>query len=279
MLAPKALPPKQKGAGQSGTRTAAPARRPLPPWAVYLRTMSLFCVAWYAVSWMAQNSLLVPSPLDVGEALYRSLMDGELYDNAAISLGRLLISVLGAAAIAIPLGLAMGVSRIFEDLLEWPVEVLRPIAGIAWIPLALFMFGIGHALPIFIMIYTAFFPLLLGTAAGVRNMDRRLVNAARTMGITGVVLMAKVIVPASLPSIMTAARLAVASSWTAVVAAELVGAPNGLGYAIEYYRSMLDTASVMAFIMVIGILGYCCDRLLRVLTAVLVPWAKSEEVQ
>ena len=89
--------------------------------------------------------------------------------------------------------------------------------------------------------------------------------------------MRHVIVPAALPSIMTSARLAVAASWTAVVAAELVGAPSGLGYAIEYYRSMLDTPSVMAFIIVIGMLGFLCDAALRFLSAVLMPWAKSEE--
>jgi ABC-type nitrate/sulfonate/bicarbonate transport system permease component len=247
--------------------------RPLPRWAVYLRTMGLFCIVWYGISVLAQNSLLVPSPLAVAGALHRSLMDGELYANASISLARLVISVMAAAALAIPLGLAIGVSRVWEQLFELPVEILRPIAGIAWIPLALLMFGIGNELPIFIMFYTAFFPMLIGTAAGVREVDRRLINAARTMGIGGRLLMRRVIVPAALPSIMTAIRVAVASSWTAVVAAELVGAPSGLGYAIEYYRSMLDTPSVMAFILVIGVLGYLCDRVVRAISAALIPWA------
>ena len=251
--------------------------RPFPPWAVYLRTMGLFCVAWYGFSVLARNSLLVPSPFAVAGALYRSLMDGELYANASISLARLLISVVAAAALAIPLGLAIGVSRVWEKLFELPVEILRPIAGIAWIPLALLMFGIGHALPIFIMFYTAFFPMLIGTAAGVRGVDRRLVNAARTMGISGRSLLRRVILPAALPSIMTAIRVAVASSWTAVVAAELVGAPSGLGYAIEYYRSMLDTPSVMAFILVIGVLGYLCDKIVRAISAALIPWSNARD--
>ena len=253
---------------------AAPRR--WPSWAIYLRTMGLFCVLWYALSWLTPNKILLPSPLDVTSALRDRIEDGELVANATVSLTRLLASVAIASLIAIPLGLAMGTSRLFEDLLEWPVELLRPIAGIAWIPLALFMFGIGNGLPIFIMVYTAFFPLLLGTASGVRNVDRRLIAAARTMGIPRGTLMRHVIVPAALPSIMTSARLAVAASWTAVVAAELVGAPSGLGYAIEYYRSMLDTPSVMAFIIVIGVLGFLCDTALRSLSAALMPWAQSE---
>jgi len=255
--------------------SAAPRR--WPAWAIYLRTMGLFCLLWYVMSWLTPNKLLLPSPIDVASAMRDRIEDGELIANATVSLTRLLISVSLASLIAIPLGLAMGTSRLFEDLLEWPVELLRPIAGIAWIPLALFMFGIGNGLPIFIMVYTAFFPLLLGTAAGVRNVDRRLIAAAKTMGIPRGTLIRYVIVPAALPSIMTSARLAVAASWTAVVAAELVGAPSGLGYAIEYYRSMLDTPSVMTFIIVIGVLGFLCDTALRSLSAALMPWALSEE--
>jgi ABC-type nitrate/sulfonate/bicarbonate transport system permease component len=240
---------------------------------VYLRTMGLFVAAWYLASLSTTNKLLLPSPLDVADALRTSFQDGELVANASVSLGRLLISVTAATLLAVPLGLAMGRSRFWSDLLEVLVDVLRPIAGIAWIPIALFIFGIGNELPLFIMFYTAFFPMLLGTAAGARNVDPRLVAAARTMGISGATLLRRVVVPAALPSILVSLRLAVAASWTAVVAAELVGAPSGLGYAIEYYRSMLATPSVMAFIAVIGFLGFATDRALRLLGRTLTPWA------
>lgn len=253
-------------------------RRAGQPWAalVFLRTMGLFCIAWHAVAQTVPNKLLLPSPLDVAAALRDSAADGELAANAAVSFARLVTSVIAAAAIAVPLGLAMGRSRMVENLLELPVEMLRPIAGIAWIPLGLFMFGIGNALPVFIMFYTAFFPLLLGTAAGARNIDPRLVAAAQTMGLSRATIARRVILPAALPSILVSLRLAVAASWTAVVAAELVGAPSGLGYAIEYYRSMLSTPSVMAFIVVIGALGFLTDRGLRMLGARLAPWARTE---
>ena len=253
--------------------------RSLPSWAIYLRTMGLFCLFWYALAWANPNKLLLPSPIDVAFALRDSAADGELLTHATVSLVRLVCSVVLAACIAIPLGLAIGVSRTVEELIEWPFELLRPISGIAWIPLALFLFGIGNTLPMFIMIYTAFFPLLIGTASGVRNVDRRLVAAAQVMGLSRLDCVRRVIVPAVLPSILTSSRLAVAASWTAVVAAELVGAPSGLGYAIEYYRSMLATPSVMAFIATIGMLGFLCDLALRALGAALMPWASSERGQ
>jgi ABC-type nitrate/sulfonate/bicarbonate transport system permease component len=243
---------------------------------IYCRTMAVFLLAWYLAAEAVPNKLLLPSPLAVAQALRESWLDGELTANAGISLLRLLVSVAAAAALAIPIGLVMGRSWLVSDLLEWPVELLRPIAGIAWIPLALFIFGIGQRLPIFIMFYTAFFPLLLGTAAGAQSVDRRLIAAARTMGLSRGTIMRQVVVPAALPSVLVSLRLAVAASWTAVVAAELVGAPSGLGYAIEYYRSMLATPTVMAFIAVIGLLGFLTDRALRWLGDALAPWARAE---
>jgi ABC-type nitrate/sulfonate/bicarbonate transport system permease component len=249
----------------------------LPGWAVYLRTMALFCILWSALAFLTPNKLLLPSPLDVAAALHQTAVDGELFANAATSLVRLLVSVIAATCVAVPIGLLIGASRSWNDILDLPIELLRPIAGIAWIPLALFMFGIGHRLPIFIMFYTAFFPLVIGTAAGVRNVDKRLLAAGATMGVSRATMIRRIVVPAALPSILVSLRLAVGAAWTAVVAAELVGAPSGLGYAIEYYRSMLSTPTVMAFISVIGLLGFLSDYLLRVLEARLTPWARAAQ--
>jgi ABC-type nitrate/sulfonate/bicarbonate transport system permease component len=242
---------------------------------VYLRTMGLFALAWWGLSHLVDSRLLLPTPLAVAKALQQSALDGELTRNAGISLLRLLIAVTAAGLTAIPLGIAMGLSRAWRDAFDLLVEILRPIAGIAWIPLALFILGIGNRLPVFIMFYSAFFPLVIGTAAGVRNVDPRLMAAAATMGVTGGTRIRRVILPAALPSIMVSLRIAVAASWTAVVAAELVGAPSGLGYAIEYYRSMLATPTVMAFIAMIGLLGFLTDAGLRAVEARLMPWAQE----
>lgn len=238
--------------------------------------MELFLVTWTLASEAMLNKLLLPSPLEVLGALQDSWNDGELTANAGVSLLRLVVSLAAAALLAIPLGLAIGRSQTMSDLFEWPVELLRPIAGIAWIPLALYFFGIGQRLPIFIMFYTAFFPLLIGTAAGARAVDQRLIAAARTMGLPAGTIMRRVVVPAALPSVLVSLRLAAAASWTAVVAAELVGAPSGVGYAIEYYRSMLATPSVLGFITVIGLLGFLTDRVLRWTGGALMPWASLE---
>jgi ABC-type nitrate/sulfonate/bicarbonate transport system permease component len=242
---------------------------------VYLRTMLVFALLWYGAAALISNRLLLPSPVEVFGALRETALDGDLVFNGATSLTRLVISVALAALVGLPLGILIGFSRFWRDVFDLPIELLRPISGIAWIPLALFMFGVGNTLPVFIMFYTALFPLVLGTAAGVRGVDRRLVAAARTMGVTGLPMMTRVIVPAALPSIMVALRLAVAASWTAVVAAELVGAPSGVGYSIEYYRDMLETDHVIAFIAVIGFLGFLTDRCIRLMESRLAPWSRD----
>lgn len=238
----------------------------------YLRTMAVFVLAWALAAWWTAKPVLLPSPLAVAEAMLALARDLEIFEHAAISLGRMLLSLAMACALAMPLGIAMGLSRRFERIVDPTFEILRPISGIAWIPLALFIFGIGNALPVFIMTYAAFFPILLGTVAGVRGVDRRLVNAARTMGIPTRRIVLRVVIPAALPSLLVALRLGLAVSWTAVVAAELIGAPSGLGYAVAWYRELLMTPQMMAFIATIGVVGYLCDAGVRGLHRWLTPW-------
>jgi ABC-type nitrate/sulfonate/bicarbonate transport system permease component len=244
---------------------------------VYLRTMLVFALVWHLVSLAIGNRALLPSPLAVADAFWNLGLAGELEEHATISVVRMLAAVALAALVAVPLGLAMAVSRPLEQYVDPLVEILRPISGIAWIPLALFLFGIGHALPIFIMFYGALFPILLGTVAGARAGDRRLVDAARTMGVGHAQILLRVVLPAAAPGILVALRLGVAAAWTSVIAAELVGAPSGLGYAIQWYRDLLMTPKVMSFIALVGLCGHLCDAGLRAATRRLTPWAPPLE--
>lgn len=242
---------------------------------VTLRSLAVFMLSWWALAAWKANPIQLPDPGLVGRALIELARDGELLEHASVSIGRLVLSLLIAAALAAPLGLVMGLSRRLEAWVDPSIELLRPISGIAWIPLALFVFGVGNALPVFIMSYVAFFPLLLNTVAGVRGVDRRLVEAARTMGLPTRAIVCRVVLPAALPSMMVGLRLAFAAAWAAVVAAELIGAPAGLGFAIEWYRQLLMTPKVFAFIVLIGILGLTCDAALRAAQRRLTPWQQD----
>lgn len=246
---------------------------------IALRSFAVFAALWWALFAWNANPLQLPSPLRVLDAAWGLLKGGELLEHAAISSTRLGIALVVAIVLAVPLGFAMGLSKTLDAYVDPLVELLRPISGIAWIPLGLFIFGIGDRLPVFIMVYVAFFPLLLNTVAGVRQVDRKLVAAARTMGIGRGALLRHVIVPAALPTVMVGLRLAFAGAWAAIVAAELIGAPSGLGFAIEWYRQLLMTPKVFAFILVIGVVGYLCDLLLRALQRWLTPWSEGTGLQ
>jgi len=150
---------------------------------------------------------------------------------------------------------------------------LRPISGIAWIPLALYMFGIGNTLPIFIIAYVVFFPVALNTAGGVRATDKVLVRAARTLGVGHRRILRYVILPGSLPSILTGVRLGATNAWLALIAAELVGAPAGLGFSIQWYGGILETPSMLAMIVMVSVFGLLTDIGFRLLQRKLTPWA------
>jgi ABC-type nitrate/sulfonate/bicarbonate transport system permease component len=280
--APLAMSLDEAAASAPAPQNAAPAvmaDRPVPithrRWFVAMRSFAAFVLLWHLLHLWNGNPIQLPSPWRVAAAIWQLGLSGELFEHAGISTMRLVIALFVATLVAVPLGFVMGLYRTADSLIDPVVELLRPISGIAWIPLGLFIFGVGDVLPVFIMVYVAFFPLLLNTVAGVRSVDQKLVNAARTMGVRGWPLMRQVIVPGALPTIMVGFRLAFAGAWAAVIAAELIGAPSGLGFAIEWYRQLLMSPKVFAFIALIGLVGYLCDLALRAIQHKLTPWAEG----
>ena len=248
-------------------------------WLTALRSFAVFAIFWWLFYRWNDNPLQLPSPVVVLQAIWELMVDGELFDHALISTTRLLIALGLSIMMAVPLGFWMGRSRNVDAFVDPLVEMLRPISGIAWLPLALFIFGVGDVLPVFIMVYVGFFPILLNTVAGVRQVDPKLLAAASTMGISRRAVLLQVLIPAALPTVMVGIRLAFAASWAAIVAAELIGAPSGLGFAIEWYRQLLMTPKVFAFILVIGVVGYLCDAGLRSLQRLLTPWSEGTGLQ
>jgi ABC-type nitrate/sulfonate/bicarbonate transport system permease component len=241
---------------------------------IYLRTMAVFLLVWQAAALWIGNPILLPTPVDVGRSFLELAGSGEMATNIVVSVTRLVVSFLLAAVVAVPLGFAMGLNRTLFEMVDPTVELLRPISGIAWIPLGLFILGIGDALPTAIMFYGAFFPLLINTITAVRSVDRSYLNAARTLGVGRATLLMQVIAPAALPGILVGARLAAGAGWMSMVAAELIGSPSGLGFAVEWYRELLMTPKVLVFVVLTGLMGYLFDRALRLLQRSLTGWAE-----
>lgn len=284
-VAEPAIPPPlqasaavEQASGGQIARVIAPEPSVIRRWGAHpglvaLRSFVAFFLLWWALAAWTASPIQLPTPPAVFAALWSLAKDGELFDNVSVSFVRLLISMAVATLLALPLGLAMGLSERVNAYIDPTVELLRPISGIAWIPLGLFIFGIGGTLPVFIMAYVAFFPILLNTIAGVRGTDRQLVAAARTMGVGGERIVRLIVLPGALPTIMVGVRIAFAGAWAAIIAAELIGAPSGLGFAIEWYRELLMSPNVFAYIIAIAAVGYACDLCLQFLGRRLTPWS------
>jgi ABC-type nitrate/sulfonate/bicarbonate transport system permease component len=255
---------------------------PDPAWrrvGVYARSivarsaaLLIFLAIWHLAALRFANPVLLPTPARVIDEIIELSRSGEMATHAFASLSRLLVGYLAALVAGICLGTLIGLNRRSERLIDPLLELIRPISAIAWIPLGLYIFGIGDTLPVFIIAYAAFFPILLNTVSGVKGADRVLIRAALTMGVRWPSIILHVILPGSLPRILTGIRLGATSAVLALIAAELVGAPAGLGFAIQWFGGILDTPSMLAFIVVVSALGLVLDGLLRSLQRILTPW-------
>jgi ABC-type nitrate/sulfonate/bicarbonate transport system permease component len=240
--------------------------------------MIVVVLLWWAISAWLDRPYLLPAPLRVATEAGELLLEGDVFDAFIFSGRRLFTAYLLAAAVGIPLGLAMGLSPWMEALFDWLIEILRPISGIAWIPVLLVVFGIGNTLPISIIFIAAVFPFILNTASGVRHVDRRLINAARVLGASRWRILRRVTLPAAVPDILTGARIAASNSWMALIVAELIGAPNGMGFAIGYAQELGNATLVMVWIVYVGIFGYILDAALQLLQRRLTPWTVGLKV-
>ena len=157
----------------------------------------------------------------------------------------------------------MGWSKAIDEQVDPLVEVLRPVPPLAWIPLSILWFGIGDIQNQFIIFLGMFFPILLNTISGVKNIEPNLLRAARCLGAQEAVSCDAIVLRAALPQIITGVRVGLGVGWMALVAAELVGANSGLGFLINDARTLLRTDIVIVGMITIGIVGLVIDRTIR----------------
>lgn len=210
---------------------------------------------------------ILPPPLLAATTFIELVLSGELFIHISASLSRVIAAWGLSALVAVPLGLAMGRWRRFEIVVDPVVELFRPISPLAWIPLAILWFGISETGKIFIIFVATFFPILLNTVSGVKGVDKVLIRAGQVLGCEDEwSLFRKVILPASMPTIIVGFRIAFGTGWAAIIAAELVAAQSGLGYLIADGMEILRSDLVMVGMAVIGVLGVLIDSVFRVIS-------------
>lgn len=203
------------------------------------------------------------------------LAQTELFLDAGWSLLRVLLGFGVAVLVAVPLGVLMGWSKKASYVINPVVEILRPIPPIAWIGLGTLWFGLGLLSAIFLVFIGVFFPVLLNTISGVRNVDKKLLEVAYTFGASDFEVLKKVVIPAALPTIYTGMRVGMGIGWMCVVAAEMINPQHGLGDLILTSSTFLRTDRVLVGMIMIGILGLVINTIFQVVGDRLFAWQKG----
>jgi ABC-type nitrate/sulfonate/bicarbonate transport system permease component len=219
---------------------------------------------WQVASGWLIDPFFLPSPVSVAAALCEMALDGSLADSVSASLYRIFAGWLLGSAVAIPLGLLIGTFAPAKSAFDPFVHFFRFIPAIALVTLFIVWFGIGEASKILLIAYATGFIVLVNTASGVGAIPQDKIDAARCLGATPRQVFLRVIVPASLPNIYVGMRLALASSFLVIVAAEMLAAESGLGYLIWNSRLYFRIDLMFAAIVLLGLLGFLADRLMRI---------------
>ena len=195
-----------------------------------------------------------------------------LWQHFLASMFRVFSAFLLACITAIPVGIAMGMSRFWRGIFDPPLEFYRPLPPLAYLPLIIIWFGIDELPKVLLIFLSCFAPLALAARSGMRSASQEQINAAYSMGASYMQVIRHVILPSALPDILVGMRIAIGFGWTTLVAAEMVAANMGLGQMVLNASNFLRTDIVIMGIIVIGVVAYLFDLLMRWLERRLVPW-------
>jgi NitT/TauT family transport system permease protein len=185
---------------------------------------------------------------------------------------RVMVGLVIASVLAISLGVLIRYFLLFERLTLPAITLLSPVSPIAWLPVAIFLFGIGNAPAIFMVVIALFFHMVLATISQIDGVNRNLINVARTMGATKWQTYSRVIIPAILPGLLVVLRMNLFAAWMVVLVAESTGVGYGLGQVIMMARNTFNPSLVFFTIALIGLLGFTFDFILRMLQKRILYW-------
>ena len=215
---------------------------------------------------LSDSSIVIAfQPRNAFRELVGFFVSGVIYSHIVASLERIGLGLALAVAIGVPIGVIIGHYRAAERASSLAFQFIRMISPLSWMPIAIVVFGVGSNPVIFLIAIAAVWPMIINTAHGVSSLDQRWIRAARTLGANEWKLVRMVILPAVVPDMLTGLRLAVGLAWVVLVPAEMLGVSNGLGYYILDTRDRFNYGELMAVILVIGVIGYALDQLIRLL--------------
>ena len=223
----------------------------------------------------ASSASSFPTPVAMAQTVWDKISD-PFYDNGpndkgigiqlAYSIARVLAGFFLAAAVAIPLGFAIGNSRVFYQALNPYVQLLKPISPLAWMPIALYTIKDASASAIFVIFICSLWPMLINTAHGVANVRKDWLDVSRTLEVNPLRKAFRVILPAAAPTILTGMRISMGIAWLVIVAAEMLVGGTGIGYFVWNEWNNLSITNVLFAIFMIGVVGMALDSLFGMLS-------------
>ena len=234
-------------------------------------------VVWFAITKLGLiKPLFLPSPQAVFQQFHEYLTgtanDKPLWQHLVASVLRVSVAFWLAFLTAVPVGIAMGMSRVMRGIFDPPIEFYRPLPPLAYLPLIIIWFGIDETPKVLLIYLACFAPLALAARSGMKSAAQEQINAAYSMGASYRQVILHVILPSALPEILVGMRIAIGFGWTTLVAAEMVAANVGLGQMVLNASNFLRTDIVIMGIVVIGVIAYLFDLLMRWVERRLVPW-------
>jgi len=254
------------------------------PWDSYLIGLAaiLFAlVVWQILSYNRINIILsfenIPTPLVVGEQFLKLIVTDEFYKHIGASLQRIGIAFFLASFLGVIIGVLMGRSKIFRDIMFPYIEILRPIPAVAWIPLAILMMPTEESSIIYITFLGAFFPVVLNTVHGVEQTPESLVRAAESLGATKKSIMWHVILPGALPSIMAGLAIGMGVAWFSLLAGEIISGQYGIGYFTWNSYTLVEYPNIIIGMLTIGGLGTLSTLLVKKASIPALRWQEHND--
>ena len=222
------------------------------------------------------SPIFLPSPVQVFRQARRYLEDGSLFWHVVTSGRRVLGGFILAAIVAVPLGIFLGTSRTAKALFDPILSIIRPLPSLSWIPLTILWFGIDEGQKYAIVFMGTFASALLYVMESTRRVDPLLIKAAQNLGATRLDVLREVILPGSLPGIISGLKVCLALAWTCVLSAEMVAATHGLGALIWFAKDWNNMALVMVGMVSISIAVLVIDSLFRLVEDRILPWERHQ---
>jgi NitT/TauT family transport system permease protein len=236
------------------------------PWVIVV-------LVWYAIAWSGLvNPSLVPTPHQVARKFWELLTTARLPLDILMSTQRVFLGVMLGIAAAVPVGFLLGWYRNVRRFIDPLLNFFRALPPIALIPLVIVYFGIGEPAKVIILFYASFFAGVIVMYEGIAQISPIYVRVSRTLGATDGEIFRKVIVPLTVPHMLTALRVALGVAWATLVASELIAAQQGLGALIQNASSFFQLDIIYVGIICIGLIALAMDLLLRALSRRLIAW-------